>query len=159
MIKYVRMLDDAHNVTYDKVYQCDPNKEGKNMTFWDDLGGHRYIVAYNTEPCANPNIEHISDEDTVHNADDEPAAVSGSAGANWYKIDLPDLVDGQSTCQEVIEALDLDFNEGEALKSIWRKARERQGHGKPGSTPKYNAEKVAYYGDRMVIQANRRVQA
>ena len=53
-------------------------------------------------------------------------------------------------CEDVIRALNLDFFEGEAFKSIWRKATDRLGNGKPGDSALRNAQKVQHYGSRMV---------
>lgn len=52
-------------------------------------------------------------------------------------------------CQDIIEALGLDFNQGELLKSVWRLgAQIKLGKQKAGDTPLRNAEKCEYYGHR-----------
>jgi len=53
-------------------------------------------------------------------------------------------------CEDIIEALGMTFQEGEAFKAIWRKCADRFGNGKPGDTPLRNAQKVAHFGQRMV---------
>lgn len=54
-------------------------------------------------------------------------------------------------CGDIIEALGMDFSEGTAFKSIWRKAAERTlGKKKAGNEAWRDAEKVAFYGKRMV---------
>lgn len=57
-------------------------------------------------------------------------------------------------CNDIIEALGMNFAEGEAFKALWRKAAARQLNViKKGYTDgKYDAEKVAFYGKRLVIQ-------
>lgn len=56
-------------------------------------------------------------------------------------------------CNDIIEALNMTFAEGNAFKAIWRTAAARQGNGKPGHTAKYDAEKVVFFGQRMLAQA------
>jgi len=56
-------------------------------------------------------------------------------------------------CEDIILALAMAFEEGEAFKAIWRKAAARLGNGKPGSNDLYEAEKVAHFGESMVLVA------
>lgn len=60
-------------------------------------------------------------------------------------------------CNDIIEALNMTFAEGNAFKAIWRTAAARQGNGKPGHTAKYDAEKVVFFGQRMLAQAKWRM--
>lgn len=61
-------------------------------------------------------------------------------------------------CQDIIEALGMDFNEGEAFKSIWRKAAARTlGVKKVDDNPLRNAEKVEYFGQRQVAVEKRKL--
>lgn len=56
-------------------------------------------------------------------------------------------------CNDIIEALEMDFAEGNAFKAIWRRAAARQGKCKKGYTDGlYDAEKVEFFGARMVAQ-------
>lgn len=58
----------------------------------------------------------------------------------------------KAECSDIIEALGMDFNEGEAFKAIWRKAAQRTlGLAKRNGDALYDAEKVAHYGGRMVV--------
>lgn len=60
-------------------------------------------------------------------------------------------------CNDIIEALDMSFAEGEAFKAIWRGAAARKSLAKRGYTDGlYDAEKVAFYGGRMVVQEKSR---
>lgn len=60
-------------------------------------------------------------------------------------------------CNDIIEALDMSFAEGEAFKAIWRGAAARKNLAKRGYTDGlYDAEKVAFYGGRMVVQEKSR---
>lgn len=56
-------------------------------------------------------------------------------------------------CGDIIEALGMTFNEGTAFKAIWRKAAERTlGMKKAGNDAKRDAEKVKFYGGRMLSE-------
>lgn len=54
-----------------------------------------------------------------------------------------------ASCIDVICALRMTFEEGEAFKAIWRKAAARLGLGKADHAPLYDAEKAAFYGGVM----------
>lgn len=76
---------------------------------------------------------------------------------DYYKVDIkhPTSLSGTYTaeCNDVIEALNMTFAEGEAFKAIWRLAASRTlGKLKPGMTHLYDAEKVEFFGHRMAEQ-------
>jgi hypothetical protein len=61
-------------------------------------------------------------------------------------------------CEDIIEALGMTFAEGCAFKAIWRSCAARSlGLTKKGQDEHgvYDAEKVIYYGGRMVAQRKR----
>lgn len=77
--------------------------------------------------------------------------------ANYYQVDIVRPVDPESEpylaeCADIIEALNMTFNEGEAFKALWRLAAARQGKTKAGGNPVYDADKVAHYGARTAAQ-------
>ena len=55
----------------------------------------------------------------------------------------------QAECEDIIEALELTFDEGNIFKEIWRSANARKGNGKPGNTPLRGAEKILHYAGRV----------
>jgi hypothetical protein len=66
----------------------------------------------------------------------------------------------QAECSDIIEALGMDFNEGEAFKALWRTAAARTlGKAKRGHEALYNYEKVAHYGKRKVILEKARLES
>lgn len=79
--------------------------------------------------------------------------------SSYYKIDVTDpttLPEGYTVeCNDIIEALDMNFAEGNAFKAIWRRAALRQGRGKPGATLLYDSEKIVFFGERLVTQAQK----
>lgn len=75
---------------------------------------------------------------------------------DYYVVEITDpkrLAPYTAECEDIIEALGMNFAEGNAFKAIWRSCAARNlGNIKPGSDQKgiYDAEKVEYYGRRMV---------
>lgn len=93
----------------------------------------------------------------------EPAAqLNGGklSGDHYYRVRVtvpisPELAPYIAECADIIEALGMTFNEGEAFKALWRLAAARQGRGKPGNKAQYDADKVAHYGARVAVQTRR----
>lgn len=59
-------------------------------------------------------------------------------------------------CEDVIQALNMDFNEACEFKAIWRTAAAMLGNGKPGQKALYDAEKRLHYAGRSVLVEKRR---
>lgn len=79
------------------------------------------------------------------------------AGDHYYRVQVPQPISPElqpyaAECADIIEALGMTFNEGEAFKAIWRLASARQGRGKPGNKAQYDADKAAHYGARIAAQ-------
>lgn len=79
---------------------------------------------------------------------------------DYYTCSVPAerTIDGRpgydAQCLEIIETLGMSFAEGEAFKAIWRSCAARTlGKVKADCDALYNAEKVAFYGQRMVVEA------
>lgn len=83
----------------------------------------------------------------------EDAPLTGGS-ADYYKVEVTHPTSGGAPyiaeCNDIIEALGMTFAEGNVLKAAWRHALDRQGMGKPGNTPLYNAEKIVFFGERLV---------
>ena len=71
----------------------------------------------------------------------------GDDGSAYYRLTMPS--GAVIECNDVIDALGLTFNQGEAFKALWRMGR------KPGTPALYDAEKVAYFGGREVARLRR----
>lgn len=65
--------------------------------------------------------------------------VSGSDGSSYYDITINGVT---ISCNDVIDALDMNFNQGEAFKALWRCGR------KPGVPKSYDLDKVVYFAGR-----------
>lgn len=95
----------------------------------------------------------------------DTALVGGKlTGDHYYRVAVsdpmaPDLQPYVAECADIIEALDMTFNEGEAFKALWRLAAARQGRGKPGNKPQYDADKAAHYGQRVAVCERRKAGA
>lgn len=112
----------------------------------------------------------VPDLDTV---DAEPPAIEKlrakaakgeytGGSTSYYKIRIdhptsPDFVPYDAECNDIIEALEMSFAEGNAFKAIWRRAAARLGKTKKGYTDGlYDAEKVVFFGQRMVAVEKRK---
>ena len=80
---------------------------------------------------------------------------------DYYKCHVADPIDPNKppyTAEsiDIIEALGMTFAEGEAFKAIWRTCTGRMGGAvKADNKALYNAEKVEFFGARMVRAAKR----
>lgn len=84
-----------------------------------------------------------------------PSGGGKLTGDHYYQVEIKHpiaLHPYMAECADIIEALDMTFNEGEAFKAIWRMAAARQGRGKPGNKAQYDADKVEHYGHRIAEQ-------
>lgn len=61
----------------------------------------------------------------------------------------------QAECEDIIEALELSFDEANIFKEIWRSANARKHNGKPGHSPLYGAQKIVHYAGRILRRMER----
>lgn len=64
----------------------------------------------------------------------------------------------QAECEDIIEALELNPDEANIFKEIWRGANARKHNGKPGHTALYGAEKIKHYAER-ILRRQKRIAA
>lgn len=78
---------------------------------------------------------------------------------SYYRVEVGDPISGAAgytaECNDIIEALGMNYAEGNAFKAIWRSCAARTlGVRKAGYTDGlYDAEKVQFFGGRMVSLA------
>jgi len=77
--------------------------------------------------------------------------------SDYYKVTItnptsPDIEPYVAECNDIIEALNLSFAEGNIVKAIWRIAKNRMGEGKPGASNLYDAEKVDFFAKRVLTK-------
>lgn len=86
----------------------------------------------------------------------EPEYTGGSVSYYTARIDHPTNPSREpyeAECNDIIEALNMNYAEGNAFKAIWRKCAARLGTAKKGYTDGlYDAEKIVFFGERMVEQ-------
>lgn len=89
----------------------------------------------------------------------QPEYSGGSS--DYYKVEItntttPFTLGYTAECNDIIEALGMNFAEGNAFKAIWRRAAQRTlGKRKAGAKDDglYDAEKVEFFGKRLVEQS------
>lgn len=67
----------------------------------------------------------------------------------------PNQAPYMAECEDIVESLELNPDEANIFKEIWRTANARKGNGKPGNTPVRAAEKYVHYGQRLLRRARR----
>lgn len=76
--------------------------------------------------------------------------------SNYYKVSVPNPTTAKepymTECNDIIEVLQMNFAEGNIFKAIWRMAAGRMNKGKPGTTYLYDAEKIQFYIERILVQ-------
>lgn len=85
----------------------------------------------------------------------KPEKTGGSV--NYYKVFVADPTSGSNDsytaeCNDIIEALNMNFTEGNIFKALWRMAAARElGKKKEGfEKPKYDTEKVVFFANRLM---------
>ena len=97
--------------------------------------------------------------ETRHLSSSDSEYTGGSV--SYYKISIAAPLSGNAPyvaeCNDIIEALGMNYAEGNAFKAIWRMCAARTlGVKKRGYTDGlYDAEKVEFFGARMVAQQSR----
>jgi hypothetical protein len=72
---------------------------------------------------------------------------SNGGSSEYYQLAVKG---GSVECLDVIEALGLNFAEGNILKALWRRSAARRGAGKAGTSTDYDARKIAFFAARLV---------
>lgn len=93
-----------------------------------------------------------------------PEYTGGSV--SYYRVAItsptsPDVKPYVAECNDIIEALGMNYAEGNAFKALWRRAAAQNlGLAKKGyKDGLYDAEKVEFFGGRMVAQSKRRAES
>lgn len=104
-----------------------------------------------------------SDNFTLTNPIEEPKVVPEYTGGSvdYYKVPIvnpttPYSLGYIAECNDIIEALGMNYAEGNSFKAIWRRAAQRTlGKHKAGAKDDglYDAEKVEFFGKRLVEQS------
>lgn len=77
--------------------------------------------------------------------------------SDYYKVTVERPTSGGdpyvAECNDIIESLNMTFAEGNIFKAVWRRAAAKQGNGKPGNSAQYDAEKIVFFGQRLIEQS------
>lgn len=90
----------------------------------------------------------------------EPKINLTGGRVNYYlcRVDFPQRENQPpytAECEDIIEALELNPDEANVFKELWRGANARKGAGKPGNTALYGAEKMHHYTGRILRRTKR----
>ena len=85
------------------------------------------------------------------------APEKSGGSVNYYKVQINDPTSGSNNsymaeCNDIIEALNMNYTEANIFKAIWRMAAARElGKFKEGfEKPKYDTEKVVFFANRLM---------
>ncbi len=83
-----------------------------------------------------------------------PSGLSGGSN-DYYKVRVERPTSNgeayMAECNDIIEALRMEYDVANAFKAAWRVAALRQGRGKPGQdSARYDGEKIVFFGRRIV---------
>ena len=90
--------------------------------------------------------------------------ISGGGLTNYYLVYVgypqrnkqPPYI---AECEDIIEALNLNFDEANIFKEIWRTANARKGNAKQGQNDLRAAEKIYHYAGRILKRAIRSIKS
>ena len=116
---------DIRNITIGKAY----TEEGRpdDLYFQDDVGILRSSFLAEWE-------EEHTEEHT-------------GGSSSYYDLKVGDTT---IKCLDIIEGLGMSYNEGNVFKAVWRIAAAKQGRTKKGNNMHYDAEKIVFFGERLV---------
>lgn len=78
--------------------------------------------------------------------------------SDYYKVQVARPTSGgeayMAECNDIIEALRMEYDVANVFKAAWRVAALRQGRGKPGQdSAVYDGEKIVFFGQRIIERA------
>lgn len=75
--------------------------------------------------------------------------------SSYYVVDVKSPTTApepyKAECNDIIESLDMTFAEANVFKAVWRRAAQRQGRVKKGNNSLYDAEKMVFFSERVLI--------
>ena len=107
--------------------------------------------------CTTCGMQHRTMPEAVACFDGHTSPVSKLTGgsAGYYKVRVERPTAGgepyTAECNDIIEALNMEYDVANAFKAAWRVAALRQGRGKPGQdSAVYDGEKIVFFGQRII---------
>ena len=86
---------------------------------------------------------------TTNDAGEDTSCTEEHTGGSSSYYDLT-IGDTTIKCLDIIEGLDMSYNEGNILKAVWRIAAAKQGKKKKGNNMHYDSEKIVFFGERLL---------
>lgn len=158
------------NLANEKIKQDKNDNECWTPAYWNFLSGKVFEIKEASEcwegevmyKLENPKYGDFlapREEFLLHynEAEEEFEEQEHTGGSvNYYKVEVktPTTFDQPywAECNDLIEALDMNYAEGNAFKAIWRRCAERQGKKKKGNNTFYDAEKIVFFAQRILEQ-------
>lgn len=151
----------------DIMYWTFPHLSGKWSIMPGDKGvlsnGHLRLCVYweDTTPCVDSGTTKIRgtrwfEGPAVQEGNAKPEKSGGSV--NYYQVEIKKpTTEGRpqyiAECNDIIEALGMDFAEGNVFKALWRSCAERTlGKKKAGGDAVYDAEKMCFFSQRTLTK-------
>lgn len=132
------------------------NSWGSREYYFNHMGRNWALTESDCEEVFPSPNEKLVD---VNNTDLKKEEYTGKS-VDYYKVKVDNPTTESNTpylaeCNDLIEALGMNYAEGNAFKAIWRKCAARKfGVKKKGyDNGLYDSEKVVFFGERMVEQS------
>lgn len=143
------IVSNCIGLTEGGIYEATPN---------DNY--YRLLNDYGFDASVRCSAFDVVDENTLFVSDntthpEQPEEYTGGS-SSYYKIKVEHpttLINPyEAECNDVIEALGMNFAEGNIFKALWRRANARKsGVKKKGYTDgKYDAEKILFFAERLL---------
>lgn len=102
-------------------------------------------------------LEHLDEINPGRDASRADGRKLTGGSSDYYKVEVKAPTSGgepyMAECNDIIEALNMEYDVANIFKAAWRIAALRQGHGKPGQdSATYDAEKVVFFGNRIIAR-------
>lgn len=116
-----------------------------------DANNNPVVLDIASDECTGVRFEVPTREES------KPSAEKSGGSVGYYQARVTSPTSGADAytaeCNDIIEALGMNYAEGNAFKAIWRSCAARTlGKLKEGGDAVYDAEKVVFFGQRMLVQ-------
>ncbi len=128
---------EMDGITINKAYYIRPSSVDyylDRLMFKDDAGFPRDVGLGVWADVVETEVDMSSEEHT-------------GGSSSYYDLKVGDSM---VKCLDIIEGLDMSYNEGNILKAVWRIAAAKQGKKKKGNNMYYDSEKIVFFGERLL---------
>jgi hypothetical protein len=178
---YVQVINDAYDDTYQPIKKgtilpvVEKLLADEDNGYWISTRGAVCRTLNTNWPWASKNLRPISPayRDTKEvispctrnpetgnlvfgDLSEEPKEEYTGSSVDYYKVKVDNPTTQETPysaeANDIIEALGLTFAEGNLLKAVWRIAADRKGLKKKGNNSVYDAEKLVFFANRVLVQ-------